>query len=63
LDDKFKDAFDEEADLVPDESEEGLVQVGKSAHRCSMIKKYNIKTFFTPSKERKTAFQTEQKPR
>lgn len=24
--------------------------VGMSAHRCSMIKKYNIETFFSPAK-------------
>ena len=36
------DENDEEENFVADENEEGPVQVGKSAHRCSMIKKYNI---------------------
>lgn len=44
---------DEETDLVPDEHEEGVAQLGKSAHRCSMIKSYNIPTFFTPQKGRR----------
>lgn len=47
--------FDDETDLVADEDEEeeGIAQVGKSAHRCSMIKKYTMPTFFTPTKSRK----------
>lgn len=40
---------DTEADLEWDEIAEGTTNVGRSAHRCSLIKGYNIKTFFTPA--------------
>ena len=36
----------EEEDAIP-----GII--GMSVHRCSMIKKYNIETFFTPGKTHK----------
>ena len=57
--------FDDETDLVADEDEEeeGIAQIGKSAHRCSMIKKYTMPTFFTPTKSRKAFPQTELKPK
>ena len=50
--------FDDESNLITDEHEEGIIQVGKSAHRCSMIKKYNITTFFTPKKDKKASYRT-----
>jgi len=33
------------------DEETTLGVVGMSAHRCSMIKRYNIETFFTPGKD------------
>ena len=37
---------------VSDDEDEGGIpgSVGLSVHRCSMIKKYSIETFFTPGK-------------
>lgn len=37
----------EDADCA-DDMEEGIANIGKSAHRCSMIKKYTT-AFFTPA--------------
>lgn len=42
---KSREPLDEDEDeenFIADENEEGPVQVGKAAHRCSMIKKYNM---------------------
>ena len=36
--------------------------VGMSVHRCSMIKKYNIETFFSPEKMHRRAVTAEVKP-
>lgn len=57
-----EDPFDD-ADVMitgeTEEREEGQVQYGKSAHRCSMIKKYHTPAFFSPTKSRKVEAQTE----
>ena len=45
----------EEEDAIP-----GIV--GMSVHRCSMIKKYNIETFFTPAKMHRRAVTAETQP-
>lgn len=42
----------EEEDHIP-----GII--GMSVHRCSMIKKYNIETFFSPAKVHRRAATTE----
>ena len=39
--------FDEDLDIEDEDSVPGIV--GLSVHRCSMIKKYNIETFFSPA--------------
>lgn len=55
---------DSEANLEVDEDETGvnsLIGIGRSVHRCSMIKKYNIDTFFTPAKHHRRAITTETK--
>ena len=55
---------DSEANLEVDEDETGvnsLLGIGRSVHRCSMIKKYNIDTFFTPAKQHRRAITTELK--
>ena len=36
--------------------------VGMSVHRCSMIKKYNIETFFSPAKMHRRAVTAEVQP-
>lgn len=36
--------------------------VGLSVHRCSMIKKYNIETFFSPTKTHRRAATTDTHP-
>ena len=40
--------FDENLDIEDEDSVPGID--GMSVHRCSMIKKYNIETFFSPAK-------------
>lgn len=40
--------FDENLDIEDEDSVPGIV--GLSVHRCSMVKKYNIETFFSPAK-------------
>lgn len=45
----------EEEDAIP-----GII--GMSVHRCSMIKKYNIETFFSPAKNHRRAVTTETGP-
>ena len=45
----------EEEDAIP-----GII--GMSVHRCSMIKKYNIETFFSPAKQHRRAITTETQP-
>jgi len=54
---------DSEANLsVGDEEDSGIsTLVGRSVHRCSMIKKYSIETFFTPAKQHRRAITTELK--
>ena len=55
---------DSEANLEVDEDETGvnsLLGIGRSVHRCSMIKKYNIDTFFTPAKQHRRALTTDTK--
>lgn len=39
--------FDENLDIEDEDSVPGIS--GMSVHRCSMIKKYNIETFFSPA--------------
>ena len=53
---------DSDANLSVDE-EDGVINnlIGRSVHRCSMIKKYNIETFFTPAKHHRRAITTETK--
>jgi len=50
-------------DISVDE-EEGSIPgiIGMSVHRCSMIKKYNIETFFSPAKMHRRAITTENLP-
>ena len=43
---------DENVSLEDDEGVPGVK--GMSVHRCSMIKKYNIETFFSPGGSKKT---------
>jgi len=45
----------EEEDAIP-----GII--GMSVHRCSMIKKYNIETFFSPAKHHRRVVSTDIKP-
>lgn len=45
----------EEEDAIP-----GII--GMSVHRCSMIKKYNIETFFSPAKHHRRVVSTNTKP-
>jgi hypothetical protein len=45
---------DSDANLSVDEDEKDMARYGHSAHRCSMIKKYNIDTYFLgPSPHKK----------
>jgi predicted lipoprotein len=41
--------FDMNVSVDEEEALPGIV--GMSVHRCSMIKKYNIETFFSPAKQ------------
>ena len=54
-DSTFDISVDEEEGTIP-----GII--GMSVHRCSMIKKYNIETFFTPAKMHRRAITTETQP-
>ena len=59
--DPFRDG--EDVDCFVDDIEEGVAQLGIPFSRASMIKKYSMPTFFTPTKSRQAAFQTEAKPK
>jgi len=54
-DSTFDISVDEEEGSIP-----GII--GMSVHRCSMIKKYNIETFFSPAKMHRRAITTETLP-
>ncbi len=51
--------FDMNVSVDEEDSIPGII--GMSVHRCSMIKKYNIETFFSPAKmqHRRTATDTQ----
>lgn len=49
--------FDVNLSVDDDDQINGIV--GMSVHRCSMIKKYNIETFFSPTKMHRRAVTAE----
>lgn len=49
----FEVSRDSDANLSVDEDERDLGRLGMSAHRCSMIKKYSIETYFLGPSPRK----------
>ena len=61
----FEVSRDSDANLSVDEDDRDLGRLGMSAHRCSMIKKYSIETYFlgpSPRKPRIEQTQQSQQP-
>lgn len=53
--DADRQSNDSDANLSVDEDEKDMARYGHSAHRCSMIKKYNLDTYFlgpSPNKDK-----------
>ena len=52
--------FDANLSIEEEDAISGII--GMSVHRCSMIKKYNIETFFSPAKHHRRVVSTDVKP-